>query len=275
MKRKFNIKSNIATIVMVIGLFVLLGSCKYEKIAPASYPDQKIYMSTADVANLGSNANGIYNVNTVAIPGQVYRYTVDLNNKKFTVPLGIIRAGVYLTGSFNVAVTVSTDTISKLITSGKLAAETKLLPATAYTLTNLVAVPDGAYSTPFPLIVDLNFLLSNPNTKYAIAVGISSTERAVNPSLATNIILIDTQFLFPTAGFTSAPDPTSIKLINFTNTSLNGVSYAWDFGYGNTSVLKSPSHTYAASGTYTVKLTTTGATGNAQAVTVSNLVTVN
>lgn len=38
--------------------------------------------------------------------------------------------------------------------------------------------------------------------------------------------------------------------------------WLWDFGDGNTSTLQNPTHTYAASGTYTVTLTTTNAFGN-------------
>ncbi|HSN61000.1 MAG TPA: PKD domain-containing protein, partial [Ferruginibacter sp.] len=42
---------------------------------------------------------------------------------------------------------------------------------------------------------------------------------------------------------------------NFTDTSIGADSYAWDFGDGNTSTLRSPSHTYASTGNFIVKLT--------------------
>jgi len=50
---------------------------------------------------------------------------------------------------------------------------------------------------------------------------------------------------------------------DFTNTSIGAVGYQWDFGDGQTSTDKDPSHTFPASGTYYVKLTTTngGCTG--------------
>ncbi len=57
---------------------------------------------------------------------------------------------------------------------------------------------------------------------------------------------------FPTAAFSfSASDGT----VDFTNLSLNAASYSWDFGDGDGSQDVNPSHTYAASGNYTVTLT--------------------
>ncbi|MEM8886430.1 MAG: PKD domain-containing protein [Bacteroidota bacterium] len=64
----------------------------------------------------------------------------------------------------------------------------------------------------------------------------------------------------PTAGFEIA----SSEALTFTfqNTSQNAASYAWDFGDGNSSTLKDPTHTYEDVGTYTVKLTATNSTGS-------------
>jgi PKD repeat protein len=42
--------------------------------------------------------------------------------------------------------------------------------------------------------------------------------------------------------------------VQFNNSSTNATNYLWDFGDGNTSTLKNPFHTYASTGTYTVKL---------------------
>lgn len=46
--------------------------------------------------------------------------------------------------------------------------------------------------------------------------------------------------------------------VAFTNLSVGGTSWAWDFGDGNTSTLENPTHTYAQNGTYTVTLTVDG-----------------
>lgn len=61
------------------------------------------------------------------------------------------------------------------------------------------------------------------------------------------------------AGFTE----TSVNtVVTFTNASVGGTSYLWDFGDGNTSTQTSPVHTYASTGTYTVCLTTTSSCGS-------------
>lgn len=267
--RVLNYKSAWA-LLTITGLVLFCGACKYQKVVPASYPDQKLYMSNANIAYQGPNANGIYAVNAVAVPNQVYRYTVDLDTKKFNVLLGVIRAGAYLDGDARVDVGIRTDTIATLITAGKLTTDVQVLPTAAYTLANQVTVPDGSTYVQFPLIVDLNFLLSNPNKKYALAISIGSNDRSINPLLKTTILLLDTKFLIPTATFTSAADPTNIKQINFNNTSANGVSYVWDFGDGSdVATTKSPSHVYGAAGNYIVKLITTGATGDEQKATIS------
>lgn len=49
---------------------------------------------------------------------------------------------------------------------------------------------------------------------------------------------------------------------NFTNASVgNGLSYSWDFGDGNTSILENPSHTYQFAGFYVPCLTVTDSCG--------------
>lgn len=49
--------------------------------------------------------------------------------------------------------------------------------------------------------------------------------------------------------------------VDFTNTTIEGDSYLWDFGDGNTSTEESPSHTYAEEGEYDVVLTATNECG--------------
>ncbi|MEP7128039.1 MAG: PKD domain-containing protein, partial [Chitinophagales bacterium] len=60
-------------------------------------------------------------------------------------------------------------------------------------------------------------------------------------------------FSTPQTSFCTAALP-----VSFINNSLNGTSYFWDFGDGNTSTEMSPTHTYSAVGVYTVTLIVNG-----------------
>lgn len=66
-------------------------------------------------------------------------------------------------------------------------------------------------------------------------------------------------------------------IVNFTNTSSPGdpgSHYFWDFGDGDTSTAKNPTHTYTASGSYSVKLRVTNATGCMDSIVKSNIINV-
>ncbi|GAB5524861.1 MAG: hypothetical protein Roseis2KO_27330 [Roseivirga sp.] len=77
----------------------------------------------------------------------------------------------------------------------------------------------------------------------------------------------------PFASYTFEVDETNTLMVSFTNTSIDGDSFLWNFGDGTgTSTEENPTYTYTASGTYSVTLTVTnggGSDDNAQDVTVS------
>ena len=68
----------------------------------------------------------------------------------------------------------------------------------------------------------------------------------------------------PAPDFSAAPANGIAPLnVTFTNTTTGTVTtWAWDFGDGSASTIKSPSHSYAAPGSYTVKLTAAGPGGS-------------
>ncbi|OPX66244.1 MAG: PKD domain protein [Methanoregulaceae archaeon PtaB.Bin056] len=69
----------------------------------------------------------------------------------------------------------------------------------------------------------------------------------------------------PVAGFTATPrDGVAPLAVSFIDQSTGSppLSYAWDFGDGETSTDKNPVHTFAGEGTYNVSLTTTNAGGS-------------
>lgn len=63
----------------------------------------------------------------------------------------------------------------------------------------------------------------------------------------------------PNTNFSSA---NTQRTVNFTNTTTAGVTYAWDFGDGGTSTAPNPSHTYAADGSFNVRLIASNACGS-------------
>lgn len=74
----------------------------------------------------------------------------------------------------------------------------------------------------------------------------------------------------PTASFTASP--LTGHTMQFVDTSSGSpTSWAWDFGDGMTSNQQNPTHTYAAAGPYSVKLTATNAGGSNQTVQVINV----
>jgi PKD repeat protein len=77
------------------------------------------------------------------------------------------------------------------------------------------------------------------------------------------------------AGFTGTPLSGSAPLtVNFTDASTGTItSRSWDFGDGATSTATNPSHTYTSTGSFTVSLTVTGASGS-NTLTRSGYVTV-
>jgi PKD repeat protein len=78
----------------------------------------------------------------------------------------------------------------------------------------------------------------------------------------------------PVANFTFTPNTGAAPLqVTFTNTSTNATSFAWDFGNGQTSTVANASTTYAAAGTYSIRLTATGANGQTNVRTASITVT--
>lgn len=112
------------------------------------------------------------------------------------------------------------------------------------------------------------FTLTAPTTagtyKYRLVSALSGNITSSNCVVASNSLTL-TVTPAPTAAFT-APDPTCLGTPTvFTDASIpNGStisSWAWNFGDGQTSTAKSPTHTYTLAGTYNVMLTVAANTG--------------
>lgn len=100
---------------------------------------------------------------------------------------------------------------------------------------------------------------------YSVTLSVSSPD-GQDTATISNLVTV-TAPVAPTANFTASPTNGSAPLaVQFADTSTPGTqpitAWAWTFGDGQTSTLQSPSHTYAAAGTYTVQLTATSAVGS-------------
>lgn len=79
----------------------------------------------------------------------------------------------------------------------------------------------------------------------------------------------------PVADFTASPTNACTFKVAFTDLSLNTPNaWLWNFGDGTTSTQKSPTHTYAAAGTYTVSLKVSNESGS-DSITKIDYITVN
>lgn len=127
------------------------------------------------------------------------------------------------------------------------------------------------FSWQFPGGTPASSTAANPTVTYNTAGSFTVTLIASNLSGSSSITKTNFINVFgpPTASFTSSTANTSVT---FTNTSVGGSSYLWDFGDGDSSTEINPTHTYNAGGTYTVVLTATNDCGTA---TATSTVTIN
>ncbi|MGB3947814.1 MAG: PKD domain-containing protein [Bacteroidia bacterium] len=93
-------------------------------------------------------------------------------------------------------------------------------------------------------------------TQYSVNLSVTSDSGCVSSLSKNNHITV---YPLPVTEFFASPQSTTITdpVINFTNTSIGGNFWAWQFGDGDTSSLFSPPpHTYSLTGTYMVSLET-------------------
>ena len=165
------------------------------------------------------------------------------------------------------------------------------------TVTAASSPPVAAFSgTPVsgiaPLTVQFTDSSSNTPTSWAWIFGDGGTSTSKNPShtytmagtytvilTATNAggsntltrtgyITVTAASSPPVAAFSGTPVSGIAPLtVQFTDSSSNTpTSWAWTFGDGGTSTLKSPQHTYTTTGFYTVMLKVTNAQGSSQVI---------
>ncbi len=108
--------------------------------------------------------------------------------------------------------------------------------------------------------------------QYVVALTVTDDDGDVDTAVVDIDVIAN---IAPVAAATATPSvgkvPLPVAFSSAASTDPDGdiVSYAWDFGDGNTSTLANPINTFAASGTYAATLTVTDDSGDTDTTTVS------
>lgn len=122
--------------------------------------------------------------------------------------------------------------------------------------------------------------LQNPSTTYITAGTYTVTLTASNSSGSDTKTMVAyiTVVPSPVVNFAASDTigscaPTTIQFTNLTALNATGTAtYLWDFGDGFTSALENPSHTYTATGNYSVTLSVTNSAGCSKLITKTNYI---
>ncbi|MEV6284941.1 PKD domain-containing protein [Kribbella sp. NPDC051770] len=112
---------------------------------------------------------------------------------------------------------------------------------------------------------------ANPSYRYAAAgtysVGLTVTDNRGGTATKTQNVVVTHVNTLPTATFGESCDSLTCAFDGSASSDVDGpiTNYAWNFGDSTTGSGATPSHTYAASGTYTVTLTVTDNEGGTKA----------
>ncbi len=188
---------------------------------------------------------------------------------------GIYSVVLTTTNSCGTSSSTEIVTIANAPTAGATADVTSGCADLSVQFTDQSSINATAWSWTFPGGTPSSSTDQNPTVVYS-SEGIFNVELVASNSTGSDQITL-TDFInvndVPDADYSVS---VSDLVANFTNTSTNADSYAWDFGDGNDSNDASPSHTYAIDGIYTVTLTATNACGDkstTQTVTIANVPT--
>lgn len=144
------------------------------------------------------------------------------------------------------------------------------------TFTNLSSISSGTLTYSWAFGDAGTSTATSPTHSYVTAGSFNVTLTATSGnSCSATISKPVTVYARPTVAFTATTPclGTAMAFTNSSSTTSGSLTYAWTFGDGGTSSNPSPTHTYATSGTFSVKLVATTSNGCKDSVT--NTVTVN
>ncbi len=193
-------------------------------------------------------------------------------------------------GSYTIGLTVSSPHDSDTFT------RTNYINVADVTITSLVAENDGPTTlgdtTSFTATITegTNVIYSwdfgdgqsgtgaTPNHTYA-SIGtytaeVTATNGAGSQTAQTTVQVVDVPIAGLSAGSDSPTQVGNITTFQATTTAGSNISYSWDFGDGASGSGATPSHTYAAVGSYTVEVTATNGAGSSTEPTTVQVVDV-
>ncbi len=138
------------------------------------------------------------------------------------------------------AINAATDTLCRAVAFS--ISVLKPEPATTYTWSLGSGSSIGATATG---VGPLNYNYTIPGTKN---IRLIASNSAGNDTAFFKVVVLNQ----PSANFSSLP-PSGLT-VKFVNSSANATSYLWDFGDGQSSTEKEPTHTFPGPGTYQVRL---------------------
>ncbi len=267
------------------------------------FPDQGTYTATLEVSNAGGSN---ITIQTIEVDGGLTGgFTYVINGNEIQMTNTSVNATGYSwdfgdsigftdienpnhtylgDGLYNIGLTVtnSCDTIiiSQIIEIGM----GTLTPPTSSFATNIsggcgpisidyinLSTSATSYLWTFPGGTPATSTDQNPTVVYSTPGLYNATLEATNSAGTTTFTQTDLITILgvpvPSYTFSLVNSPT----LNFTNNTIGGVSYFWNFGDGNVSSLENPTHTYALGGVYDVVLTVANGCGSASFTQIVNI----
>jgi len=169
-------------------------------------------------------------ITPIAVPGGQMTYIVTVYDQ------GCITSDTITIYIDSTVITTTSDTAFCQGNSGVIGV-TSNMPTASYLWSPAMGLSDTTAQFP----------TASPTSTTTYSVDLTNTAGCMYTD--SLVVTIDT---LPTASFTEVATD---LIVIFTNTSVNGTSYFWDFGDGFLATVANPVHTYNSNGTYNVCLT--------------------
>lgn len=177
-------------VAMQLSLFTLT-SCEYREYADADYPENSVYQPLANkVLVIDEKTNS--SKAEVPTPGDPSLFSVDKESGNLIIRLGVVQSGISFV-SANVDLRADQSAVETAKADGTIDAEAVILQTGAYSMPSSLKITSASH--PFDLQVSLNAIKAHPGKMLALAVTATSSNIAVSETMATQIILIDADYI--------------------------------------------------------------------------------